>query len=175
LLKDKLGLRVAELRPGFVAPFHPGRCAEVIVDGGVIGALGEIHPRVAEAFGLSGRVVAAEFDLDDLLLEVVPWQYDLPSVFPPVVFDLAFAVELDVAASVLTAAVREGASGMLESVDVFDVFTGESIGEGRKSVAVRIHLRAPDRTLTDEEVAPMRKAIADRVVSVTGGELRGTA
>lgn len=175
LLKDKLGLRVAELRPGFVAPFHPGRCAEIIVDGGVIGALGEIHPRVADAFGLSGRVVAAEFDLDDLLLEVVPWQYDPPSVFPPVVFDLAFAVDLDVAASVVTAAVREGASGMLESVDVFDVFTGESIGEGRKSVAVRIHLRAPDRTLTDEEVAPMRKAIADRVVLVTGGELRGTA
>ncbi len=175
LLKDKLGLEVATLRPGFVAPFHPGRCAEIIVDGDVIGALGEIHPRVADDFGLSGRVVAAELDLDELLLEAASWQYDPPSVFPPVVFDLAFSVENDVPASVLTTAVREGASGLLESVNVFDVFTGGSIGEGQKSIAVRIHLRAMDRTLTDEEVIPVRKAIADRVVAVTGGELRGKA
>ncbi len=175
LLQDKLGLRNAELRQAFVAPFHPGRCAEIVLDDAVIGAVGEIHPSVSEAFGLSGRVVAAEFDLDDLLIERSPWQYEPPSVFPPVLFDLAFAVDGDVAASALIAAVREGAPGLLESVDVFDVFEGESIGEGRKSIAVRIHLRASDRTLTDEDVSPVRRAIVDSVVEATGGELRGKA
>jgi phenylalanyl-tRNA synthetase beta chain len=175
LLQDKLGLRNAELRQASVAPFHPGRCAEIVLGGAVIGAVGEIHPSVSEAFGLSDRVVAAEFDLDELLMERSPWQYEPPSVFPPVVFDLAFAVDDEVAASAVIAAVREGACGLLEFVDVFDVFEGESIGEGRKSIAVRIHLRAPDRTLTDEEVSPVRKAISDRVCDATGGELRGEA
>jgi len=175
LLADKLGLHNTELRQASVAPFHPGRCAEIMLDDAVIGAVGEIHPVVSKEFGLSGRVVAAEMDLDEMLLERPPWQYELPSVFPPVVFDLAFALDHDVTASSLIAAVREGASGLLEAVDVFDVFTGGSIGEGRKSIAVRIRLRATDRTLTDEEVVPVRKAIADRVAEVTGGELRGMA
>ena len=96
-------------------------------------------------------------------------------MFPPAVFDLAFALPHEVAASVLITAVHEGASGLLETVDVFDVFTGDTIGKGRKSIAVRIRLRATDRTLTDEEVVPVRKAIVERVSEVTGGELRGLA
>lgn len=175
LLVAKLGLRGAELRRGLVAPFHPGRCAQILVDGVVIGAVGEIHPTVSEAFGLSGRVVAAEFDLDTLLRERSVWQYEPPSVFPPVVFDLAFAVSTEVASSALITAVHDGAAELLEDVSIFDVFAGESIGEGRKSIAVKIRLRASDRTLTDEEVAPIRKAIAASVARSTGGELRGEA
>lgn len=175
LLAEKLGLPHTQLRQADVAPFHPGRCAEIILGDGVIGALGEIHPNVVDAFGLSGRVVAGEFDLEELLLESGPWQFAAPSAFPPVVFDLAFALDADVPASILIDAVREAGSDLVEDVRVFDVFTGASIGEGRRSVAVNICLRASDRTLTDAEVTPIRQAIAARVVKRTGGELRGTA
>jgi len=175
LLADKLGLVNWEIRQTSTTPYHPGRCAEIVVNDAVIGIVGEIHPNVVEAFDLTGRVVAAEFDIDELLLEKTPWQYETPSVFPAVVFDLAFAVAQDVpVAQILTSATSAGGE-LLDAVDVFDVFEGASIGEGLKSVAIRIHLRADDRTLTDEEVAPLRKVIADGVTSSTGGELRGEA
>jgi phenylalanyl-tRNA synthetase beta chain len=173
LLADKLGLGNTELRKHSVTPFHPGRCAAIVVDDAVIGTVGEIHPNVAEAFGIDGRVVAGEIDLDELLLERPPWQYEALSVFPPVVFDLAFAVSHDVTAGSILSAAREGGGELVEAVDVFDVFVGESVGAGLKSVAIRIYLRASDKTLTDEEVAPVRKAIAQSVTAATGGELRG--
>ena len=175
LMADKLGLVNVELRQTTVTPFHPGRCAEIVVDDAVIGTVGEIHPKVSEAFNLSGRVVAAELGLDELVLERTPWQYVEPSVFPPVVFDLAFVVAREVpAAQIINTAMSAGGE-LMDTVGVFDVFEGGSIGEGMKSVAIRIHLRARDRTLTDEEVAPVRRRIAESVVAATGGELRGEA
>ncbi len=173
LLVNAIGLRNTELREAFTPPFHPHRCAEITVEGGGIGSVGEIHPRVARAFGLSGRVVAGEFDLDALLPERNPWQYQSPSVFPPVMFDLAFIVDSNVASSTLVGAVREGAAGLLEDVRVFDVFEGQSIGEGRKSIAVKVRLRALDRTLSDDDAAPILRAITKNVCEATGGELRG--
>jgi phenylalanyl-tRNA synthetase beta chain len=175
LLSEKLGLVNAELRSASVSPFHPGRCAEIVVDGAVIGTIGEIHPSVAEAFGLSGRVVAAEVDLDELLLERGPWQFIEPSVFPPVVFDLAFAVPSNTPAGTIIRAAESGAGDLADGIDVFDVFVGDSVGEGLKSVAIRIRLRATDRTLTEEEVTPVRRMIVDSVVDASGGELRGKA
>jgi phenylalanyl-tRNA synthetase beta chain len=174
LLADKLGITGAEVRQASAAPFHPGRCAEIVVGGEVIGLVGEIHPSVSDGFGLSGRVVAAEIDMTELVLEGSPWQYSEPSVFPPVVFDLAFAVPIDVAAVEVTNAVEMAAGNLLESVEVFDVFVGDSVGNDLKSIAAKIHLRAQDRTLTDEEITPVRKRMADSVVEATGGELRGT-
>ncbi len=175
LLADKLGLGDAGLRKHSVTPFHPGRCAEILVDDAVIGAVGEIHPSVVEAFGMTGRVVAGEFDLDELLVERLPWQYEASSVFPPVVFDLAFAVGPEVTAESVLSAAREGGGELVDAVQVFDVFVGTSVGEGLKSIAIRIHLRASDRTLTEEDVTPVRKAIAQSVVTASGGELRGEA
>ena len=142
--------------------------------GEAIGVVGEIHPTVAEAFGLTGRVVMGEMDVQELVVERTPWQYHPPSVFPAVVFDLAFAVPATIAASAVTDAVRSAAGELLDTVDVFDVFVGDSVGEDLKSIAVKIRLRADDRTLTDEEITPVQKAIADGVVTATGGELRGT-
>jgi len=175
LLADKLGLVNWEIHQAATTPYHPGRCAEIVVDDAVIGTVGEIHPSVAEAFNLSGRVVAAEFDLDELLLEKTPWQYDPPSIFPAVVFDLAFTVAIGIPAERVVSAARQGGGVLMDSVKVFDVFEGESIGKGLKSIAVRIQLRAIDRTLTDEEVTPLRKAIAAAVTEATAGELRGEA
>lgn len=174
LLSDRLDLNDSELRQTSRPPFHPGRGAEILVADKVIGVVGEIHPTVAEAFGLTGRVVAGEIDVHDLVAERAPWQYLAPSAFPAVVFDLSFAVPTAIPASAVTDAVRSAAGELFDTVDVFDVFVGESVGEDRKSVAVKIRLRAHDRTLTDDEITPVQKAIADRVVTATGGELRGT-
>lgn len=175
LLCDKLGLQDAGVAESSRAPFHPGRCANVMLGEIVVGTVGEIHPTVADAFGLAGRVVAAEFDIDGLIAEQPAWQFIQPSAFPPVVFDLAFALDLSVPSADVVRAVFSSAGELAENVSVFDVFSGESLGDDRKSIAVRIRLRAADRTLTDEEVAPILKRIADEVESVTGGELRGTA
>jgi phenylalanyl-tRNA synthetase beta chain len=174
LLSDRLDLDDSELRQTSRAPFHPGRAAEILVADEVVGVVGEIHPAVAESFGLNGRVIAGEIDVHELVVEIAPWQYRAPSVFPAVVFDLAFAVPAAIAASAVTDAVRSAAGDLLDTVNVFDVFVGDSVGEDLKSIAVKIRLRAHDRTLTDEEITPVQKAIADGVVTATGGELRGT-
>jgi phenylalanyl-tRNA synthetase beta chain len=174
LLSDRFGLDDTELRQTSRAPFHPGRVAEISVADRVMGLVGEVHPTVAEAFGLTGRVVAGEIDINELVVERTPWQYRAPSVFPAVVFDLSFAVPAATPASVVIEAASLAAGELLDDVDVFDVFVGDSVGDDLKSIAVRIRLRADDRTLTDTEILPAQKAVAQRVVTVTGGELRGT-
>jgi phenylalanyl-tRNA synthetase beta chain len=173
LLAGRLGITDAELRPASVPSFHPGRCAEIIVGGVAIGAVGEIHPVVASDFGLTGRVVAAEMDLAELLVDRGHWVYVPPSIYPPIIFDLAFAVDETVAAIAMMDAARTAAGEHLEDLRVFDVFRGTSLGEGKKSVAISFRLRASDRTLTDTEVAPIRQEIATAVVDAVGGELRG--
>jgi phenylalanyl-tRNA synthetase beta chain len=174
LLSDRFGLDDTELRQTSRAPFHPGRVAEISVADRVMGLVGEVHPTVAEAFGLTGRVVAGEIDINELVVERTPWQYRAPSVFPAVVFDLSFAVPAATPASAVIEAASLAAGELLDDVDVFDVFVGDSVGDDLKSIAVRIRLRADDRTLTDTEILPAQKAVAQRVVTVTGGELRGT-
>ncbi len=174
LLMDRLGISDAILRPTSTLPsFHPGRCAEIVVGDAVIGAVGEIHPAVADAFGLSGRVVACEVDLAELLIERGPWQFRAPSTYPPIIFDLSFAVGADVPASDLIDAATKAAGPWCESVSVFDVFAGDSVGEGQTSIALTFTLRAPDRTLTDDEAAPIRRAISEAVSAATGAVLRG--
>jgi phenylalanyl-tRNA synthetase beta chain len=156
-------------------PFHPGRAAEVSTAGEAVGVVGELHPRVVEAVGLRGRVVAGEIDIAPLLVERDLWQFTRPSSFPPAVFDLAFEVDAALPAASLLAAVDEAGGGLIERRSVFDVFSGGPIPEGRKSLAVRLVLRDPDRTLSDDDVAPIRRRIVAAVQERTGGELRGEA
>jgi len=137
--------------------------------------IGEIHPRVAEALGLRGRVVAGEIDLAPLLVERDRWLFERPSSFPPAVFDLAFEVDEAVAAAILLGAIDAAGEGLIERRHLFDVFTGPPVAAGRKSLAVRLVLRDPDRTLSDDDVAPIRRRIVTAVQERTGGELRGEA
>ncbi len=173
MLVTKLDIPDWRLRPIAWPAYHPGRCAEVLIGDIAIGVIGEVHPEVAQSFGLTGRVVAGELDLDELLIDRGAWQFVEPSVFPPIIFDLAFEVDADVEASAIIEAANQGAGEFLEDVRVFDVFTGASVGEGRKSVALSFTFRAPDRTMTDEEVAPIRRSIVASVTGSVGGELRG--
>jgi len=153
-------------------PFHPGRAASVLVGGRSIGVLGEIHPRVARDLGIDGRVSVGVVGLGSVADAGAPFAYrDVPR-FPPLRRDLAFALPEDVPAGDVAAAIRDAGGDLLEDVRVFDVFRGGGLPAGTKSLAFAIALRAPDRTLTDEEATPVIDAIVAAVEGRSGGTLR---
>jgi phenylalanyl-tRNA synthetase beta chain len=156
------------------APFHPGRCGHIVVGGTVVGTVGELRPSVSEKASLRGRVVMAEMELEPFVRATPAWAFVAPSAYPPVVFDLAFEVAPDVGAGTILGTVQSAGGPRLESVSVFDVYTGKGIEEGRVSIALRLSVRASDRTLTEEEVAPLRKAIVEAVESQHDARLRGS-
>jgi len=140
-------------------PWHPGRCALLRVDGAELGHAGELHPQVCAAFGLPPRSAAAEVDLDVLMaraVDVVPGPAF--STFPVAKEDVALVVDAALPAAQVEAALREGAGEHLESIRLFDVYTGDQVGAGRKSLAFALRFRAPDRTLTEEETGAARDA-----------------
>jgi phenylalanyl-tRNA synthetase beta chain len=157
-------------------PFlHPGRSAAVLVgEGEVIGWLGEVHPLVARAWDLPDAA-AFELDLDrvaELAAERLELYEDVTS-FPAVRQDLAIVLPDDVPAARALQVVRQAGGELLSAARVFDAYRGEQVGEGKVSVAVALEFRAPDRTLTDEEVNERRAAIAAALASELGAELRG--
>jgi phenylalanyl-tRNA synthetase beta chain len=155
------------------APWHPGRCAELLLGEVVVGYAGELHPRVIAALELPPRTAAMELDLDSFAAPK-PAQAPHVSPFPPVLLDLALVVRAEVSADRLLAAVRDGAGELLESVRLFDVFTdAERLGADRKSLAFALRFRAPDRTLTGDEAAAARDAAVARAAELCGAELRG--
>ncbi|GAA1547683.1 phenylalanine--tRNA ligase subunit beta [Kribbella lupini] len=141
------------------APWHPGRCAELTVGDTVIGYAGELHPKVCQAFGLPARSSAVELNLDALIAAGPASVTAHPfSSYPVAKEDVALIVAADVPAADVEAALTEGAGELLESIRLFDVYTGEQIGEGKKSLAFALRFRAPDRTLKENEVADTRQA-----------------
>jgi len=156
-------------------PFlHPGRSATVLAGDEAVGWVGEVHPLVARAWELDGAVAAFELDLDRVVAHAVavPYFRDLTS-FPPVRQDLAVIVGEDVAADEVLAAVRGAGGKLLDGVRVFDVYRGAQVGEGRKSLALALTFQASDRTLSDEDVAPVREKVVAALAKQVGGELRG--
>ncbi len=134
--------------------------------------MGEVHPDVAASWDLGGRVVAGELSLA-AWPDATPGAFVIPSPLPPVVFDLAFEMEARTPAARLLAAISAAAGPHLERQVVFDVFTGPPLSAGRKSLAVRLTFRHPERTMTDEEMVPIREAIIVAVSEGAGGILRG--
>ncbi|MFF4967891.1 phenylalanine--tRNA ligase subunit beta [Streptomyces sp. NPDC001037] len=167
------------VRKGQYGPWHPGRCAELLVvaDGAerVVGHAGELHPRVLKALGLPERTCAMELDLDALAAagDGVP-QAPAISTFPVATQDVALVVDLPVPAAEVEAALREGAGELLESIRLFDVYeNAEQLGEGRKSLAYALRFRAGDRTLTVDEASAARDAAVALAGERTGAVLRG--
>ena len=156
-------------------PFlHPGRSALVRgADGHELGWIGELHPLVLREWDLEGPAAAFELDLDAIValtagaLEV----YGDVTSFPAVLQDIAVVVGEEVPASRVEEAVRTGGGDLLGALSIFDLYRGAQVGEGNKSLALRLEFRAPDRTLTDDEVAERRKAIERELESI-GGRLR---
>jgi phenylalanyl-tRNA synthetase beta chain len=154
-------------------PFlHPGRSARVLIGGNDAGWLGEVHPLVCREWDLES---AAAFQVG--LAELVAASphgkeaYEDVTTYPAVYQDLAIVVDEDVPADTVRTAVVEGGGELLRSAVVFDVYHGEQLGEGSKSLALRLEFRAPDRTLTDAEVTERRDAIKDALADI-GGSLR---
>ncbi|MEV0291204.1 MULTISPECIES: phenylalanine--tRNA ligase subunit beta [unclassified Kribbella] len=161
------------LRNTELAPWHPGRCAEFTVDGKVVGHAGELHPKVCQAFGLPARSGAVELDLDALIAAAPSSITAAPfSSYPVAKEDVALIVPAEVAAAEVEAALVEGAGELLESIRLFDLYTGEQIGEGKKSLAFALRFRAPDRTLKENEVADVRQAAVQVAVDRFGAVQR---
>jgi phenylalanyl-tRNA synthetase beta chain len=159
-------------RAARVAPWHPGRCAEILVGERVVGHAGELHPRVLAALGLPARTAAMELDLD-ALPDPEPVRGPALSTFPPALLDVALVVAERVPAADVEAALREGAGELLESVRLFDRYADpDRLGEGRKSLAYALRFRAPDRTLTVEEANAAKQAAVAEAASRTGAVLR---
>ncbi|WP_300682465.1 phenylalanine--tRNA ligase subunit beta [Nocardioides sp.] len=171
-LADELGVEVT-LANAQLAPWHPGRCAEVSVEGTVIGHAGELHPAVCTSLGLPARAAAVELDLD-ALIAATPDRSLAPSfsTFPVAKEDVALVVAADVAVGAVESALREGAGDLLESVRLFDVYTGEQLGEGKKSLAFALRFRAADRTLAEGEASAARDAAVARAGELTGAVRR---
>jgi phenylalanyl-tRNA synthetase beta chain len=166
-------LRVAwTVVPGGEPFLHPGRAASIVADGESVGWIGEIHPLVAAAWDLSDTVAAFELDLD--AVPVPPTErYRSVSGFPDVREDLAVVVSENVTAAEVIDAARGAGRPLLAAVEVFDVYRDpEKLGEGNVSLALRLTYRAPDRTLTDQEVAERREAIASALERELGGRIR---
>ncbi|HEX5861391.1 MAG TPA: phenylalanine--tRNA ligase subunit beta [Nocardioides sp.] len=155
------------------APWHPGRCAEFRAGEVVLGHAGELHPRVCQAYGVPARSAAAEIDLD-LLLERAEVVVPAPSFsnYPAAKEDVALVVDASVPAADVEAALREGAGELLESIRLFDLYTGDQAGAGKKSLAFAMRFRAPDRTLTESETAAARDAAVALAAERTGAVQR---
>ena len=171
-LCTQLGADVA-VEPGEEPFLHPGRAGRVLIAGAEAGWIGEVHPLVCREWDVEAAV-AFEIDLAALIAAspLGHEQYEDVISFPAVREDIAIVVPDEVPAARVREAVLEGGGALLRSAETFDVYHGEQVGEGRKSLALRLEFRAPDRTLTDEEVAERRGAITDAVGQI-GGSLRG--
>ena len=160
------------LRAAQYLPWHPGRCAEVLVGETVVGHAGQLHPAVIERSGLPKGTCAVELNLDALpIVDALPAPRVSP--FPAVFQDVSLVVDADVAAQTVEDAVRAGAGELLEDVRLFDVYTGPQVGENRKSLTFALRFRAADRTLTEDEASAARDAAVRRAADQVGAVLRG--
>ena len=161
-----------EVVPGDEPFLQPGRSGRVMVEGEDAGWIGEVHPLVCRDWDLQS---AAGFEVDLAPLAAAsPYgseSYEDVISYPAVHQDIAVVVDESVPAAEVRSAVLEGGGELLRSAEVFDLYRGEQLGEGRKSLALRLTFRAADRTLTDEEVAERRTAIEESVARI-GGSLR---
>ena len=162
----------SSLMPG--AAFHPGKSAQVSVDGIVVGAFGELHPSAAEKYEFADTpVLAAEFDLSTLRGVQPAYEITPVPAFPPMLEDIALIVDEALPAAKVEHLIRQTGGKMLAEARLFDVYRGEQLGEGKKSLAYALTYQAPDRTLTDKEAAKIRKKIVKRLEYEVGAELRG--
>ncbi len=163
-----------ELEPAAQPFLHPGRAAQINVAGGTVGWIGEVHPLVAAEWDIEHTVAAFELDLDAVPEPATAAYRDVTS-FPEIREDLAVVVPDAVSAARVLDTVRRSGAPLLQSAEVFDVYRNpETLGEGNVSLALRLSYRSPDRTLTDEEVAQRREAIASALAEELGGRVRAS-
>jgi len=173
-LVRQLGVARFKVRPVEVPFLQPGRAAEVLVGGEVIGWLGEVHPLVLDTFEAEAPVTAFELELAPLIRAARDAKAftDVPR-HPAVQLDLALVVAEDVTAERVEQSIRSAGGKLLDTVRLFDVYRGKGVPEGKKSLAFALSYRAPDRTLVTEEVESVHERLVRKVSAAVGGELRG--
>ncbi len=163
-----------EPREGGPSFLQPGRAATVVTEEGEMGWFGEVHPALAARWGLEAPVAALAIDLGALTSAAPgPVSFEAFASVPPVREDLAVILPATVPAGELVACVRRAGGELVSAVEIFDVYSGDQVGEGKVSLAVHVEFRDPERTLTDEDVAPLREKIVAAVQEELGGDLRG--
>jgi phenylalanyl-tRNA synthetase beta chain len=174
-LAGELHLSGIQYRPSSAPYLHPGRAAVLTAAGKEVGHFGELHPRTAEAYKLAGKpMLVAELDLDALLAGVpARYTYQPVPAFPAALRDVAVIVEENIDAERLEKEIRTAGGDLLRKVTLFDVYRGESIPAGTKSLAYALSYQANDHTLTDKEVDKQHKKIEDRLKHVLKAQIRG--
>ncbi|OGO14737.1 MAG: phenylalanine--tRNA ligase subunit beta [Chloroflexi bacterium RBG_13_68_17] len=174
-LLDDLHIAAGRYEPVEHPSFHPGKAARLVIDDRPIGILGEVHPLVRERYDFPEvPLLAADLDLEALLASIPARHEVVPApAFPPVLEDLAVVVDQGLLAEQVEAVIRKAGGALVSQVRLFDLFQGGQIGAGKKSLAYAITYQAPDKTLTDEEVARVRERIVRRLGEELGARLRG--
>jgi len=173
-LFESLHLDGVHYQPREHPSYHPGKCANILVNSQPIGWFGEIHPQVRENYEFApSPVLAAEIDLD-LLRALVPEGFTIQAVpsFPPVLEDLAIVVAESIPAEQVARIIHQAGGEVVTQVRLFDVYRGGQAGPGLKSLAYRLTYQATERTLTDQEVAQIRKRIVQQLENELGAKLR---
>jgi phenylalanyl-tRNA synthetase beta chain len=173
VLVDSLAVEQARIEQARVDGLHPTRSGDLVVSGETVGAIGEIDPAVLDAFGVDVRVAWLELDIDHLLsLPHGRRDYALVSRYPSSDIDLAFEVDESIAAADVADRITDAAADALADLHLFDVFRGAPVPEGKRSLAFTLRLQAPDRTLTDADVAEVRERVIRSVESSLPARLR---
>lgn len=172
-LLESFGIIELSLAPEASSYYHPGRSASLYIDGEKAGELGEIHPDVAKAYDIDKKVYVAELNLHAIINATDDTKkYEPLPRFPAAERDLALILDDSVAAGDVLSCIRKNAGEFFESAELFDVYTGAQLGEGKKSLAFRIVFRAKDRTMLDEEANEARDAIVKAAEAEFGAKLR---
>ena len=173
ILRD-LRVETMEFIPVSTNPsYHPGQYAEVYVGSRKVGGLGQIHPLVAQNFGVDAKFFCAELDFEQLLCCQGPGAEYVPlPKFPAVTRDIAVVCDETITVGALETAIRKGAKGLLKEVTLFDIYRGKGVDDGKKSVAFNLVLRADDRSLTAEEADADVQSILTSLEQDCGAVLR---
>ena len=155
-------------------PYHPGKCAAIMLGETVLGTMGELHPLIAERFDCSKPVIAVELDLETVI-DQLSESFDLIPVsdFPPVFEDIAITIDENIPAKQVETLIRQTGGKVLASVQLFDIFRSENIGIGKKSLAYSLKYQSFDGTLSDVETTKLRNKIIKRLEHELGAKLRG--
>ncbi|MFN2235561.1 MAG: phenylalanine--tRNA ligase subunit beta, partial [Anaerolineales bacterium] len=171
------GLHITDVRfePSVHPSFHPGKCARVFAGKKQIGVMGELHPQVVSNFDLPETpILAAEFNLEEII-ESVPALFKVSSIptQPPILEDIALIVDEHIPAAEVENMIRQTGGQTVTDVRLFDVYRGNQIGTGKKSLAYSLTYQNPERTLTDKDAAKLRNKIVQRLARELGAQLRG--
>ncbi len=172
-LLGELNITGYDFRRIKAGPYHPGRAAEILVDGETLGIIGEVHPEVLKNYGIEVRTYAGELDFD-LLMEKADSQvtYTPLPKYPSVNRDIAVIVDREVEAGTLHQIIQEAGGDIVEEIGLFDIYTGEQIPEGKKSVAYSLTLRSREKTLTEQEAGEVMQKVLKGLKNKAGAVLR---